>query len=194
MEPPPDLDTRRMVLRPFAPADAKELLALFREPGVRRFLLDDVLVTEEWLADEIAGSEDRFTASGTGLWCLRLRGETDIIGFAGFRPFFDPPELQLLYGLLPAYWGRGLATEAAGAMCKHAFRGLGFSRVAASIDAPNTASARVLDRLGMTIRGATGEGPEATVHYVLERSAWEAQQTPGTHRSGPDRQSETRNA
>ena len=44
---------------------------------------------------------------------------TGLVGFVGFRPFFDPPELQLLYGLLPAYWGRGLATEPAGAPMRY---------------------------------------------------------------------------
>lgn len=133
------------------------------------------------MADEIAGSDARFGVSGAGLWSARLRHAPRIIGFAGFRPFFEPPQLQLLYGLLPEYQGRGLATEAARAMCGYAFRRLGFSRVAASIDAPNVASARVLERLGMTIRNSTGEAPLDTVHYGLERSAWEGQDWSGRH-------------
>jgi RimJ/RimL family protein N-acetyltransferase len=49
-----------------------------------------------------------------------------LIGFCAFRPFFEPPELQLLYGLLPAYWSKGLASEAARTIIAFVFEELGF--------------------------------------------------------------------
>ena len=123
-------------------------------------MLDDVR-SAAWVRDEIVASDARFAHSGTGLWTIRLAGDPGIIGFVGFREFFDPPRLQLLYGLLPGYWGRGLATEAAARICHHAFLELGFLAISAAIDIPNLASANVLRRLGMTEVRTSDDSPRA---------------------------------
>ncbi|HET9950107.1 MAG TPA: GNAT family N-acetyltransferase, partial [Longimicrobiales bacterium] len=84
------------MLLPFAAGDLDELHALFTHPDVRRWLLDDEIVSPEWVAAEIAASGERFAAGGLGLWTVRERAGDALVGFVGFRPFFDPPELQLL--------------------------------------------------------------------------------------------------
>ena len=164
--------TERLVLRPFSEEDSGELLRLFRDESVRKYLLDDALVTADWMMAEITASQGRFRRSGAGLWSARAKGRPQILGFGGFREFFDPPELQLLYGLLPAFWGRGLATEIAGAVCDHAFCNLGFSQVAAAIDVPNVASRRVLERLGMKLLRTEAIGGAPTAFYCIERGDW----------------------
>jgi RimJ/RimL family protein N-acetyltransferase len=77
---------------------------------------------------------------------------------AGYRPFFEPPELQLLYGLLTSVWGRGLATEAAERWSMTAL--------------PNTASLRVLERLGMAEWKRTDEGTDGTRFFHVTRAGW----------------------
>ena len=165
-----ELYSTRTVLRPFTESDSLELLALFRDPDVRRYLLDDSLVTLEWVRDEIQTSAERFTRNGSGLWSVRLKQEDGIAGFVGFREFFDPPQLQLLYGLLRDYWGRGLATEVAARMCTEAFDILGFETVKAATDAPNSASSRVLTRLGFEL--VPEERYSGTLFYILDRDQW----------------------
>jgi [ribosomal protein S5]-alanine N-acetyltransferase len=110
------LEAHRLSLRPFAPVDRDDLFALFYHPGVRRYLLDDKLVSIEWMDEAIQKSLHLFRSAGYGLWAARPKGAADIIGFAGYGFFYEPPELQLLYGLHPANWGQGLATEAARAV------------------------------------------------------------------------------
>lgn len=166
------LETPRLVLDPFRPADLDELHRLFNDGSVRRFLLGDALVPRAWVADEIAASEGRFAESGAGLWAVREKGAGTIAGFAGFRPFHDPPETQLLYGLLPAHWRRGLATEAARAVVTHAFGALHFRRVVAAADRPNEASIRLMRRLGMRHERDTADGEWGTVFYVVTDAEW----------------------
>jgi RimJ/RimL family protein N-acetyltransferase len=48
-----------------------------------------------------------------------------------------------------ASWGRGIATEAAGRLLRHSFEAQQLERVMAVIMAGNTASKRVLEKLGM---------------------------------------------
>ena len=164
-----DRTTARTYLRPFEPADAAELLALFRDPVVRRFLLDDVLVSAEWVDEEIADSARRFTDARGGLWTVRLQAGGPVVGFAGFRDFFDPPRLQLLYGLHPDVQGRGLATEVAAEVCRFGFEALGFDEVRAAIDSPHDASRAVLERLGFTETHRTEDGEYGTTFFRLGR-------------------------
>ena len=167
------IETARLALTPFSRDDLSELHRLFQDAGVRRYLLDDQLMPVEWVADEIAASEARFAADGTGLWAVRLKGERPIIGFVGFRPFHEPPQLELLYGLLPAHWAAGFATEAAQAMLRHAFDTLGFTEVHASADTGNTRSFGVMERIGMRPDRRVAEGGLDTTHYRITRADYE---------------------
>ncbi len=164
--------SERMMIRPVSERDAELLLAVFRDPAVRRYLLDDAVVSLEWVQNEIVSSDERFASSGAGLFTIRLIGTTDVIGFVGFRDFFGPPRLQLLYGLLPEYWGRGLATEAAKQVCDYAFGELNFARIEAAMDVPNERSIAVAERLGMSRLDGLVQRPEGTVFYGIERDRW----------------------
>lgn len=169
--PGPVLTTERTQLAPFTRSDARALLPVFRDKDVRAFLLDDVLVGPDWVEAEIAASEQRFERYGTGLWSVRLHDQTAIVGFVGCRQFLDPPELQLLYGLLPACWGKGLATEITTRVCDHALRELGRERITATTDLQNRASARVLRHLGMRVVRIDDEG-DGTAHFAVDRETW----------------------
>jgi RimJ/RimL family protein N-acetyltransferase len=168
----PRLRTARLELRPFGGEDVDELALVFTDPDVRRYLLDDMVVSREWVAGEIAASQARFAESGFGLWRLAEHARDGIVGFVGFRPFFHPPEIQLLYGLLPSHWGRGYATEAAGAAIDYAFDVLGLEEIRAATDAPNSASIAVLTRLGMHERSRSADGARETVFFGVSASEW----------------------
>ena len=73
-----------------------------------------------------------------------------LIGNCGVR-VDDPANRQgnIGYELNPDYWGRGYGSEAARAVLDHGFGALGLHRVWAQCIADNTASAHVLEKLGM---------------------------------------------
>ena len=170
----PNLLTERLSLSPFEDVDVSELHELFVGAEMRRYLLDDTVVPRAWVEEEVAGSRARFAQDTTcGLWSCRLGEAADIVGFVGFRPFFEPPELQLLYGFTPAVWGRGLATEAAAAAIAYGFDALGFDEVRAATDTPNAASIAVLRRLGMQERRRSTEGEHGTLFFRVSAGEWE---------------------
>jgi ribosomal-protein-alanine N-acetyltransferase len=174
--------TDRLVLRPFAPADEDTLFAMFRDDGVRRFLLDGHLVDRDWVRGEIEGSMRRFAEGGLGIFLAREPSHPALspstegrvvdrpIGFAGFRPFREPPVLELLYGLYPAFWGRGLASEMSRAMIELAFDRRGLEVIDTAVDAPNVASVRVLRRHGFSEVGQSPGAFGATLHFRLTRA------------------------
>jgi RimJ/RimL family protein N-acetyltransferase len=57
------------------------------------------------------------------------------------------------YWLGRAYWGRGIATEAARMLSDFALQSGDLRRLEATVFAPNVASARVLEKCGFTLEG-----------------------------------------
>jgi ribosomal-protein-alanine N-acetyltransferase len=164
------IQTARMELRPLRSADGDLVHRMWTNPDVRRFLFDDQIVPRARVDEEIAASAARFGAGTCGLWAMRdLRGDA-LVGFCGYRPFHDPPQLQLLYGLDPACWGKGFATEAARAMLRHGFLVHGFDPIVACTDAPNVASVRVMERAGMRFEKRVMVDGLDTIYYVLSRA------------------------
>ena len=167
------IETARLALRPFRMRDLGALHALFIDPGVRRYLLDDQIVSRDWVANEIRTSEEQFARRGFGLWSIFLQGDDAPAGFCGYRYYHQPPELQLIYGLAPAYWHRGLASEAARAMIRCGFEEHGFHTVVAAADPPNAASIRVMEKVGMTFEKRVVVDGLDTVYYRLARADFE---------------------
>ncbi|AQG80478.1 hypothetical protein AWR27_14795 [Spirosoma montaniterrae] len=140
-----------------------ELHDLFTNPSVRRYLLDDQCVAPEWTADVIATSQQQFVESNYGLWAVQQAGYRPIIGVCGYFTF---DQLQLLYALLPNYWGQGFATEAARAVIDYGFHRTNLTEIVAAADLLNTASFGVMERLGMTYQQAKG----GVIYYQLPKS------------------------
>lgn len=141
------LQTARLRLTPVEPGERRELHALFTDPAVRQYLMDDQVVGIDWVDAVITTSQRQFDEAGYGLWAVRLPDEPSIIGVGGFVVLH---QLQLLYALLPAYWGRGYATEASRVVIDYGFREAGLTEIVAAADVPNRASFGVMERLGMT--------------------------------------------
>ena len=140
------LRTERLILRPVTRSDLPDLHTIFVNPHVRKYLLDDTIMDEQWTQSIIDRSILRFEKEKCGIWIMDYNNAK--AGFVGMHTFHDPPELQLLYGLLPEYCGLGLATEAASKVIDYCFE-LGHAKVLASTDEPNQNSEKVMQRLGM---------------------------------------------
>jgi RimJ/RimL family protein N-acetyltransferase len=145
------LSTNRLVLRLWAEEDIEPLTEIFAEPRVWWFPSK-----RGWRRDETeAFLERRLTEwrdKGWGHWAVEHNGV--LIGFTGFAlPTFLPelmPVPEIGWRFHPAWWGRGFATEAATAALAHGFTHLGFAEVVSIYEPANTASGRVMERLGMT--------------------------------------------
>jgi [ribosomal protein S5]-alanine N-acetyltransferase len=147
--PLPILEAPRLTLRPWTRDDIDELFAMWTRPEVRRFLWDDKVITRE-RAEEAVEAFVAQASDGIGGWMILERTEGAFAGFVGLIRR-EPGDPELLYGLAPEWWGRGLATEAGRAVLAYAFGHVACARVTAATDVPNAASARVLERLGMRV-------------------------------------------
>lgn len=106
------LRTERLDLHPLSMQDADLLRAHWDDPAVRRWMWDGESPSAEQVDQIITASAERFAEGGVGLWSLRSEGW--LIGVAGLQPVTGHPEhTELLTSIQPAWWGQGLATEAA---------------------------------------------------------------------------------
>ncbi len=145
------ITSERLVMRPLVDADFTELHAILTEPGVRRFLCDDVIIPETQTREFITRSRELQSNEGVGLWGVRRRDERELLGCVGYWYFHELPRLELLYALTERVWRRGYATEAARRMIDYGREQLAMSTILASTDAPNVASIRVLEKLGFQL-------------------------------------------
>jgi [ribosomal protein S5]-alanine N-acetyltransferase len=159
----PHLQTPRLTLVPWSEDDIDTLHAIWTDPDVRRYLWDDLVISRETAAAVILRIIDSAQSEGVGCWTIRAARQA--AGFCGFRFIEDSREVELLYGLLPAYQGRGIATEAARAALDYFWNHTPFTRVFARTDPPNTASVEVMRRLGMRHESRT----VTMITYILDR-------------------------
>jgi ribosomal-protein-alanine N-acetyltransferase len=146
------LHTARLTLRPFRESDADALHLLWTDPGVRRYLWDDVVIPREQTESVLARAIRSAKESGVGIWSVML---PEYIGFCGLRHVDDTPRIEILFGLYPAFQGKGLAFEAASAVIAYAF-GSGLTDcIYGRTDEPNVGSIRLLERLGMQFEEKT---------------------------------------
>lgn len=75
-----------------------------------------------------------------------------------------------MYELTQEVWGRGIVTEAARACVQYAYGEVGMERVIAGADSPNTASLRVIEKLGMEYLGNINPSAPEVPYFALYRS------------------------
>ena len=91
-------------------------------------------------------------AVGYGWWAVEHRADRTFIGFVGLSHHrWYPDEVEIGWRLDPAYWRRGLATEAAAAVLNEGFGPLRLSRIISIIHRDNIASRRVAEKIGLRL-------------------------------------------
>lgn len=147
------LRSARLILRPVCDSDSGALAELLHRDEVRRYLLDDQIVSADWISTQIEASRARFAAGTLGLFRADLAGSKggkvpeQPIGIVGGIVATANAAPELIYALDPSRWGQGFAAEMARAVIKHAFIDLQWRHVRATVDVPNVRSVRVLEKL-----------------------------------------------
>ena len=147
----PVLETPRLLLREVTLDDAAWYLRHFSDPEIVRGQGCPAPADLDQAAAELRTFFLDLFARGAGIrWGLTLRGSRGLIGSAGFYRWQRGPRAQaeLGYDLAPAYWGRGIMTEALRAILEHGFGSMGMTRVEATVLTVNERSTRLLERLG----------------------------------------------
>ncbi|WP_029333511.1 GNAT family N-acetyltransferase [Exiguobacterium oxidotolerans] len=152
--PFPILQTTRLTLREVTPLDAPSLLTYLADERVVKPMGLAPFQSEADALDEINWYHSIRTEQ-TGLrWGITEHATPDIIGSCGFLNRSSRQQrAELGFELSPAHWGKGLAQEAVQAVLAHGFNEWDLNRIEALVLPDNTASQRLLERLGFKREG-----------------------------------------
>lgn len=154
----------RLSLRDITVDDASALYELDRDPEVMRFL--GGVRPDQTVADVRALLAERIrwytSCPGPGLGACFLQSSAEFIGWFMLRPrtyrpydengaLLEPTEgAELGYRLARRFWGQGYATEMSQALVRHGFEQLALQQIIGFVDAEHIASARVLQKAGLS--------------------------------------------
>lgn len=169
-----ELLTPRLRLRPWAAGDAPLLVALAADDGAMRHIPNRPPATPEAAEGKLASLMEHWQRHGFGLWVAEDRITGEFAGRAGlqFIPGSQPPEVEMGYIFREAFWGRGLASEAAAASLWFGFAHLQVDCIVALALPDNEGSLKVMRKLGMTCAGEVECYGARMVRHEIRRADW----------------------
>ncbi len=162
------LRTRRLILTRLQSAHVPALVDLWTDPEVTRFMGGPR--RRESLAEDLEKAALSPIAEKYDLWALVEKESGAVIGHCGLldKEIEGTVEVELVYVLDAAAWGKGYATEIAAALKEYAFRTLGLKRLVSLINPGNRGSERVAAKTGMRLeREVMRPGGEKRLLYAV---------------------------
>ena len=176
------LETQRLVLRPFAVADAGEMYRNWAsDPEVMKFLTWPVHESPEATVELLKVWVAQYESPEYYQWAMVLKECGQVIGSISVNEHDEKVEkAEVGYCMGKAWWHRGLMAEALQAVMDYLFGEVGFHRIQAAHDLRNPNSGAVMRKCGMTVEGTlrqylwsnSGVG-DMCMHGIL-REEWRA--------------------
>lgn len=167
------VETERLTLRRLQPGDLDAYFErIYADPEVMRTLPSGAPLARDVFDAAIPPLMiEPWETDAFGPWVVVSREDDRLLGHCGLKPWPGSSEIEVFYALERRAWGRGLATEAARATLAFGFDVLRLQRIIAGVLPDNTASRRVLEKLGMREKGPLRLGDLEVVGYARERPA-----------------------
>jgi [ribosomal protein S5]-alanine N-acetyltransferase len=143
-----EIRTNRLLLRRPSPADLDDLLVMHQDPRVMATL--GGVRTPEQIKSFFTRWMDDWDRNGFSWWSIRMLDTGKFAGRGGLRrvPVEGRDEVEVGYGFLSEFWGRGLATELARESVRLGFEELRLPNLVSFTLPTNLASRRVMEKAG----------------------------------------------
>jgi RimJ/RimL family protein N-acetyltransferase len=172
----PSVETARLHLRPFSLADLDDLAALLADPEVMRYVGAGVPIDRAETDKALRSIIRHWNEHGFGRWAVTDKATEKFIGFGGLRSLMGIPEV--VYHFHKPYWGRGLATELGRASLRFGLEERQFERIVAVALPENSASIRVMQKIGMQYELHTSYYNYDVIQYQILRDQFHPDEAP----------------
>ncbi len=160
----PTLNTERLTLRKMKVTDTDDMFEYARLQKTTRYLTWRPHKNREYTKEYLEYLGGRYKTGDFYDWAIVLDGK--MIGTCGFTRFEPQNDLaEIGYVVNPAYWGQGIAVEAAREVIRFGFEVLGLHRIEAKYMVGNTPSRRVMEKLGMNFEGELADSIKVFGEY-----------------------------
>ncbi len=175
------LPTARLVLRDFVASDWSAIYALSQESSVTQYQTWLRLSTKKAAQQWVQNAMYHNLVQPRRAYNLAVVHQQQVIGWIGWGRATNSVlgDYNFGYALLPATWGHGFMTEALHAAITYMFQTLDARQVFGECASMNTASARVMEKVGMLLSATwieqdqiTGEEEEHR-RYTIDVTAWQ---------------------
>lgn len=146
-------ETPRLILRQFTETDAPLILQLNSDPEIVKYVHEPVLTSEEQAKKIIVDIILPQYKNNLGRWAIHTKDNMEFIGWCGLKSRPERGEIDLGYRLIQKAWGKGYATEAAQYTLDHGFTRLQLQLITGKAHIENSASIKVLEKIGMQFIG-----------------------------------------
>jgi RimJ/RimL family protein N-acetyltransferase len=147
------IETERLIIREISPDDIDGMFELESDPQVHKYLGNQPLKIREETPGRIEFIRQQYIDHGIGRWAMIEKETNNFIGWTGFKFINETVNghinyYDLGYRMIPKYWGKGFATEAAKACLDYGINQLKLSPIYAIADDGNSGSKNVLVKAG----------------------------------------------
>jgi ribosomal-protein-alanine N-acetyltransferase len=147
----PRLETGRLILRQISADDRLGIFRNFSDPEVAKWFFEEPYTRMEQVDEIIQAFSSEFE-QGKGLtWAIALKGSHVFVGTCGYGEVELGARGEIGFDLAKGYWGRGLMSEALGAIVSYGFEVLGLDKVEAHTYSANARAIRLLEKLGFRL-------------------------------------------
>ncbi len=153
---PPHIETDRLLLRPLRESDVSSIFYYAKNPNVSKYTLWEPHKTEQDSLNYLHQYVFPYYLKGVPEpFAITLKENTEIvIGTVGCFWSSKPAKaMELAYAISENYWGQSIVAEASKAVMEYCFKEFCLKRIQARCKSENKASARVMEKIGMTYEG-----------------------------------------
>jgi ribosomal-protein-alanine N-acetyltransferase len=161
------LETERLILREMLPSDAPSLFEMDSNPNVHQYLWNKPVTSIDEVYEYIELVRNQYLENNIGRFVVILKETNELIGWAGLKyntemvnnkvDFYD-----IGYRLNEKFWGKGYASEATVAWLDYGFETMKIQIMEAAAHTENSASNRILQKIGM----------QMTEQYLEDGVSW----------------------
>ncbi len=153
-----EITTKRLHLRHFLKEDIETYSEMMGDDEIARWFPKGIGYTHEEAQTSLDNILSHWKKYGFGLWAITRKEGSCLIGRCGLNYIPETSEVEIDFVLASRYWKKGYATEAANASLYYAFKILALDRIIALAKPENSASLRVIQKIGM--------------HYIRNAEYW----------------------
>jgi len=174
------LETERLILDTWQTSDWTAFRPIATDPDVMRYITGGVPWTDDQIRAFVERQMKLYLERGFCRWKLLVKATGEMVGFCGVGFWRDAPDPEIGWWLARRCWGRGLATEAAVAAVQDAFERVRLERIISVAMPENTASIRIMQKLGLKLECEFENEGIRLVRYAIGRSQYSSRVRPLT--------------
>ncbi|MCZ4409065.1 GNAT family N-acetyltransferase [Cryomorphaceae bacterium 1068] len=164
-------ETKRLTLRELTVEDAADFYRLNESLEVLKYTGDSPFASLREAESFLENYSD-YEQNGFGRWAVLEKDSGRFLGWCGLK-INEENQVDLGFRFFEEYWGKGYATEAARACLKVGFERFNLEEIIGRANKENTASIRVLEKIGMHFwKVAEAHGIDCAFYYRLNQESW----------------------